>query len=97
MMKCLEPVLDDGLGFAGDLAPDSSAVGSGSEADDASPAALAVAVLLGVAARGGVLEEDPVFAPAAACVHGCQGSRKGGHSWGPSASYVQSHPAMSSR
>src|ERR1700730_4983683 len=94
-MKCLEPVLDDGPGFAGDLAPDPLPVRPESEADHASPAAMAVAVLFAVVAGSGVLEEDPVFAPAAACAHGCQGSSNGGQSWGPSARDMQRRPAMS--
>ena len=60
-----EPVLDDGLGLAGDFAPDPLAVGVESEADDSPPAAVAMPVAVAVAARRIVLEEDPVFAPSA--------------------------------
>jgi hypothetical protein len=96
IMKRAQPVLDDGPGFAGDLAPDAFPVGPESEADHAPPAALAVPVPFAVAAGGGVLEEDPVLAPAAPCAHGFQGRRNGGHSWGPSASYMRRHSAMPS-
>ena len=61
----LEPVLDDGLGLAGDLAPDPFAVGVVSEADHSPPAAVAVPVPVAVTARRIMLEEDPVFAPSA--------------------------------
>ena len=61
----LEPVLDDGLGLAGDLAPDPPAVRVVSEADHSAPAAVAVPVPVAVMARRIVLEEDPVFAPSA--------------------------------
>jgi len=64
-MQHLEPVLDDGLGLAGELAPDPLAVGAEPEADRAAPAALAVPVPRAVAAGGVVLEEDPVLAPTA--------------------------------
>jgi len=60
----LEPVLDHGLGLAGDLAPDPLPVWTEPEADDAAPPALAVPVPVAVAARSVVLEEDPVLAPA---------------------------------
>jgi hypothetical protein len=57
-----EPVLNDGLGLAGDFASDSLAVGVVSEADDSAPAAVAVPVAVAVTARRIVLEEDSVFA-----------------------------------
>ena len=61
----LEPVLDDGFGLAGDFAPDPLAVCVESEADHSPPPALAVPVPVAVTAGRIVLEEDPVFAPAA--------------------------------
>jgi hypothetical protein len=60
-----QPVLDRDLGLTGDLAPDPLPVWTEPEADDAAPAALTVPVPAVVAARGVVLEEDPVLAPAA--------------------------------
>ena len=60
-----EPVLDDGLGLAGDFAPDPPAVGVESEADHSAPPAVAVPVPVAVTARRIVLEEDSVFAPSA--------------------------------
>ena len=60
-----EPVLNDGLGLAGDLAPDPPAVRVVPEADDSSPPAVAVPVAVAVTARRIVLEEDSVFAPSA--------------------------------
>src|SRR5580693_8173505 len=64
-VKRLEPVLDRGLGLAGDLAPDPPPVRTEPEADYTAPPALAVSVPVAVTARSVVLEEDPVFAPAA--------------------------------
>src|SRR5580693_6520198 len=64
-VKRLEPVLDCGLGLAGDLAPDPPPIWTKPEADHAAPPALAVPVPVAVTARSVVLEEDPVFAPAA--------------------------------
>ena len=61
----LEPVLDDGLGLAGDFAPDPPAVRVESEADYSPPAAVAVPVPAAVTARRIMLEEDSVFAPSA--------------------------------
>jgi hypothetical protein len=61
----LEPVLDDGLGLAGDFAPDPPAVGVESEADHSPPPAVAVPVPVAVTARRIMLEENPVFAPSA--------------------------------
>ena len=65
VVQPLEPVLDDGLGLAGDLAPDPPAVRVESEADHSPPAAVAVPVPVAVTARRIMLEEDPVFAPSA--------------------------------
>jgi len=53
----LEPVLDDGLGLAGHLAPDPPAVRIESEADHSPPPAVAVPVAVAVTARRIVLEE----------------------------------------
>ena len=60
-----EPVLDDGLGLAGDLAPDPLGVRVESEADHSAPAAVAVPVTVAVTAWRIMLEEDSVFAPSA--------------------------------
>src|SRR5439155_7176415 len=60
-----EPVLDDGLGLAGDLAADPLAVRVVPEADHSAPAAVAVPVPVAVTARRIMLEEDSVFAPSA--------------------------------
>jgi hypothetical protein len=64
-VKGFQPVLDRGLGLAGDLAPDPSPFWAKPEADYAAPSAFAVPVPVAVTARSVVLEEDPVFAPAA--------------------------------
>jgi len=60
-----EPVLDDGLGLAGDFAPDPPAVRVLSEAYHSAPPAVAVPVPVAVTAWRVVLEEDSVFAPSA--------------------------------
>jgi len=65
VVQRFEPVLDDGLGFAGDLAPDPPAVRAESQADHAPPPAFAVPVPIAVTARNVMLEEDSVLAPAA--------------------------------
>jgi len=64
-VKRLQPVLDDRLGLAGDLAPDSLPVRAEAETDHTTPPALAVPVALAVPARAIMLEEDPVLTPAA--------------------------------
>src|SRR6266480_4120558 len=73
----LEPVLDDGLGLAGDFAPDPLAVRIESEADHSPPPTVAVPVPVAVTARRIMLEEDPVFAPSASCTPGSMIARLG--------------------
>ena len=76
-----EPVLDDGLGLAGDFAADPLAVCVVSEADHSAPAAVAVPVPVAVTARRIVLEEDPVRA--SRVVNSWDhDSKNGGHSGG---------------
>jgi hypothetical protein len=77
-VKRLEPVLDHGLGLAGDLAPNPPPVWTEPETDYAAPAALAVPVPLAVAARSVVLEEDPVLAPATSQTHDLILTQNGG-------------------
>jgi len=62
-----EPVGDDGLGLAGDLAAIAAAVVSEAEGDDAAPAAGAVAVPEFVSARPRVVEVHRVEAPSSSC------------------------------
>jgi hypothetical protein len=77
-MKRLEPVLDHGPGFAGDLAPDPFPVRTESKTDDTPPAALAVAVPFAVAAGDSVFEEDAVLAPALLVREARAASHRGG-------------------
>jgi hypothetical protein len=77
-MQLLQPVLDDGLGRAGDLAPDPLPVRAEPEADHAPSPSLAVPVPAEITAGGNVFEEDPVLAPAASWAHGFMIPK-----WGP--------------
>ncbi len=91
-MKCSQPILNDSLGFAGDLAADPFAVRPVSETDHSSPPARAVPVPGAVVTEATVLEEDPIFTPAAPRAHGFQPIQRG-PSWGPFASHVWPQPA----
>lgn len=56
LVELLQPVLDDGLGPAGDPGPDPFRVGAVPEADRAPPPPLAVPVPLAITAGGVVIE-----------------------------------------